>query len=206
MEAMDQRKKSRLIKGIIFNTVIIAGCIGFVMNFIIPKYDAISTMTTEISNAIEKSYSLKNNGVDGNSFRELLNKFGKKKDVPDIVFSDSDKLNKVLTKPTTVKGDYLSWLIEENGKTNILNKEIQENDRILGSIIPVFVNSSTVNASDDIDNQITLASFVSYVEKNILSKYALTSYVPVGISNILFPENKDTPVNIGSFKITLDFK
>lgn len=206
MEVMDQRKKSRLIKGIIFNIAIITGCVVFVMNFIIPKYDTISTMTTEISNAIERSYSLKNNGVDGNSFEELLNKFGKKKDVPDIVFFDSDKLNKILVKPATAKGDYLSWLIEENGKTNILNKEIQENDRILGNIIPVFVNSSTVNVSDDIDNQITLASFVSYVEKNILNKYALTSYVPIGISNILFPEKKNTSVNIGSFKITLDFK
>ena len=85
-------------------------------------------------------------------------------------------------------------------------KEIQENDSILGNIIPIFANSPVLSTQDDIDNQITLASFISYVEKDILGKYALTSYAPLGISNILFPDKKDTTVNIGSFKISLDFK
>jgi hypothetical protein len=56
-----------------------------------------------------------------------------------------------------------------------------------------------------VGNQITIASFISYIEKDILGKYSLVSYVPLGISNITFPDKKDTPVNIGNFKITIDF-
>lgn len=96
--------------------------------------------------------------------------------------------------------------MDENAKVTTLDKEIQENDQILGNIIPVFVNTSVSSADEDIENQISLASFISYIEKDILGKYSLTSYAPIGISNITFPDKKDTPVNIGSFKISLDFK
>jgi len=203
MEAMDKRKKSRLIKSIIFNIVVITACSLYITDFALPKYEKINLLTKEI-NEIDISFSnLKNDGVDSNSFAELLGRLGREKDISTTIFSDTEKLNSVLKKPKTAIGDYLSWIIEENGKVSTIDKEIQTNDKILGNIIPVFLNSSTVE--NDIDNQITLTSFISYVEKNILGKYSLTSYTPLGISNISFPDKKDTPINIGSFKIDLDF-
>ncbi len=206
MEAMDKRKKDRLIKGIVLNALVFTGCIVYVIAYVFPKYDEISATITKINDTAINTSSLKKDGVDRVSFEALLSKLGKKKEVPAIVFSDGEKLSKVLAKPATIQTDYLTWLIEENGKVNVLDKEIQENDVILGNIIPIFANSPTLNTEDDIDNQITLASFISYVEKDILGKYALTSYAPLGISNISFPDKKDTTVNIGSFKISLDFK
>lgn len=206
MEAMDKRKKDRLIKGVALNVLVSLGCIVYVVTYIMPKYDDIGDVTAKINETTTDISALKENGVNKDSFVALLNRLGKKKEVPDIVFADSEKLGKVLAKPATVKKDYLTWLVEENGKINTLDKEIRENDTILGNIIPVFANSPALDVPGDIDNQITLASFVSYAEKDILSKYSLTSYAPLGISNIAFPDKKDTPVNIGSFKITLDFK
>lgn len=206
MEAMDKRKKDRLIKGIILNTLVFLGCIVYIVVYILPKYDEVSATVTKINDTTVSISSLKNDGVKKDSFIELLNRFGKKKEVPDVVFSDGEKLDRVLEKPATVQGDYLAWLTEENGKVNVLDKEIQENDSILGNIIPIFANSPVLSTQDDIDNQITLASFISYVEKDILGKYSLTSYAPLGISNIVFPDKKGTSVNIGSFKISLDFK
>jgi hypothetical protein len=48
-----------------------------------------------------------------------------------MIFTDANKLNKVLMKPKTQKSDYLSWVMSENGKAALIDKEIQENDRIL---------------------------------------------------------------------------
>lgn len=206
MEAMDKRKKDRLTKGIVLNVIVFALCIGYIMMFIMPKYDEMGATMTKINDTTTQISSLRMNGVNRTSFEELLNRLWKKKEVPDVVFSDSEKLSKVLTKPVTAKKDYLAWLIEENGKVNALDQEIQENDKTLGNIIPIFINSSAANSSNDVDNQINLSSFISYVERDILSKYTLTSYAPLGISNIVFPDKKETPVNIGSFKINLDFK
>lgn len=202
---MDKRKKDRLTKGIVLNVLVFVGCVMYVIVSIVPKYGEIGIMTTKANSIITSITSLQKDGVDRNLFIELLNQQGKKKEVPDIVFADPEKLSMVLAKPATTNKDYLSWLSEENGKVNDLDKEIQENDAILGNIIPIFVNSPALNTSDDIGNQITLTNFISYVEKDILGKYTLASYAPLGISNITFPEKKDTPVNIGSFKITLDF-
>ena len=206
METMDKRKKNRIIKNIVFNVIVLIVCVGYIVSFIVPKYTEIGGTTEAINNTMQKSTSLEKDGVDSGSFAELLNKFGRKKEIPENVFSDGEKLSKALAKPATTQGDYLSWLVEENGKINLLDKEIQKNDRILGNIIPIFINSPTIDIENDIDNQITLTSFISYVEKDILARYSLTSYVPLGISNISFSEKKDTPVNIGSFKIALDFK
>lgn len=206
MEAMDKRKEERLVKGIVLNTLIFIGCIVYIIMVIMPKYDDIGTVTANTNAVMDRTSSFRQNGVDKASFEELLNQSGKKKEVPDVVFSDPEKLERVLKKPETVKKDYLAWLLEENGKVSALDKEIQENEAILGNIIPVFANSLTVNNSSDIDNQITLASFISYIEKDILSRYSLTSYMPLGISSVVFPDKKETPINIGSFKINLDFK
>lgn len=206
MEEMDKRKKDRIIKGVVLNIFVFIGCMIYTFFFVVPKYDDIDILTEKVNNTIASLSSLKKDGVDENSFVELIARLWKKKEVSDIVFSDVEKLGVVLKKPTTVAKDYLSWLIEENGKINALDKEIQENDAILGNIIPVFVSPSSTNMDSEIAEQITLASFVSYIEKDILGKYALVSYSPIGISNISFPDKKDTPVNIGSFKIALDFK
>lgn len=206
MEAMDKRKKDRLVKGVALNTLVFVGCITYIFLFVMPKYDDIDTTVGKINASLSDTSKLQKDGVDKDAFRELLTRLGKKKEVPDTVFSDPGKLSKVLLKPATVKKDYLAWLIEENGKISALDEEIRKNDAILGNIIPVFANSSTLNASNDMDNQLTLASLVSHVEKDMLGKYGLTSYSPIGISNISFPDKKDTPVNIGSFKISLDFK
>lgn len=205
MEVMDKRKKDRLVRGIILNTLVFIGCVSYIIMFILPKYSDMSAITTKINDTIMSASSLKKDGVNKDSFVELLNRLGKKTEVPDVVFSDGQKLNKALMKPIAQK-DYLTWLTGENGKVNALDKEIQGNDTILGNIIPIFANSASLNIESDIDNQITLANFISYIEKDILGKYALTSYVPLGISNITFPDKKETSVNIGSFKITLDFK
>lgn len=206
MEAMDKRKKDRLIRGITLNVIVCIGCIAYVYFFVVPKYETMNILIADINNTALVTASLKQEGVSASDFSNLLTRTGKRQEISDTVFSDSEKLGKALLKPANVSGDYLSWLIEENGKIADLDKEIRENEAILGSIIPVFTNSVSVDVESGLDNQITLTSFISYIEKNILGKYALTSYAPLGISNISFSDKRDSSVNIGSFKVSFDFK
>jgi hypothetical protein len=56
----------------------------------------------------------------------------------------------------------------------------------------------------NVQNKITLNSFITYIEEQIIKKYNLDSYSPVGIENIVFNNNSDA--NIGSFKINIDFE
>ncbi|MBP6981480.1 hypothetical protein KBB25_01755 [Candidatus Gracilibacteria bacterium] len=206
MEAIDKRRENRLIKGIVFSTLIFIGCIIYGTTFLLPKYNELGVVTNKANTIITDISALEKNGVNKDSFVELLTRLGKKKEVPDVVFTDSKKLTKALSKPTKIQKNYLEWLVEENGKVSLLDQEIRENDKILGNIIPVFVDSATINSEDDTENQITLASFISYIEKDILAKYSLSSYAPIGIGNVSFPDKKDVSINIGSFKITIDFQ
>ncbi|MDD2917279.1 MAG: hypothetical protein PHH70_05550 [Candidatus Gracilibacteria bacterium] len=206
MEMMDKRKKDRLIKGIVLNSFVLIGCAIYVFTFVEPKYTALGDSVAKINTLNGEITSLQNTGVNADSFQELLNRLGRMQEVSENIFSDPSKLTQVLTKPANIQKDYLSWLIDENGKVNDMDKEIGTNDRILGNIIPVFSNDGLSGNDSDVENQITLGSFISYIENNILGKYMLSSYVPLGISNITFPDKKDTPVNIGSFKVALDFK
>lgn len=206
MEAMDKRKKDRLIKGIALNTLVLVGCMFYIYTYVVPQYTTINDAIIQVNSTIADTSNLQSHGVNKDSFTELLNKSEKKKEIPDVIFTDPTKLNEVLKKPSDVTEDYLSWLMDESTKISTIDKEIAEIDTVLGNIIPTFVNSSHTSIDDSIDNKITLASFISYIEKDILGKYSLTSYAPLGISNITFPEKNNTSVNIGSFKITLDFK
>ena len=206
MEAMDKRKKDRLIKGITLNAIILFGCLAYVLMYIIPQYTLLDETIAQVNSTITSTAKLQSDGVNKDTFTELLNKSDKKKEIPDIILTDSAKLDEVLKKPAGITKDYLNWIMDENGKINTLDKEIKDVETILGNIIPVFISSSNTNIDDNMDNQITLASFISYIEKDILGRYSLTSYAPLGISNITFPEKNNTSVNIGSFKVTLDFK
>ena len=131
MEVMDKKQIDRLTKGVALNVFVFLCCAIYIVMSILPKYTTIGEMVTKINDTTTSISSLKSDGVDAVSFTSLLNSLGRKKEVPDIVFSDSEKLNKVLKKPTDFKKDYLSWLVDENNKVSTLDKEIQANDAIL---------------------------------------------------------------------------
>ena len=74
MEAMDKRKKDRLTKGIVLNVIVFALCIGYIMMFIMPKYDEMGATMTKINDTTTQISSLRMNGVNRTSFEELLNR------------------------------------------------------------------------------------------------------------------------------------
>lgn len=176
MEELDKRKRERMIRAIALNTTAFIAIAIYIFISIMPKYDAIGAVVDEINDVYSKITALHSNGVDTASFSELLTKYGRKKEISDVILSDTTTLNKILKK--TGGKDYLDWLVSENKKVPALNTEIQNNERILGNIIPVYANTQSA-AITDIGNQITLSSFVSYVEKDILGKYELSSYAPL---------------------------
>lgn len=209
MKIIDKRTRDRLIKGIMLNISVLLGCLIYIYMYIVPQYTMINETIAQTNTTIINTVSLKSDWVNTDLFAELLDKLGKRNEIQNLIFTDSTKLNEVLKKPATVKKDYIDWLIDENKKINVLNEEIFNNNMILGNIIPILVNSSTINPEDNVDNQITLSSFISYIEKDILAKYSLSSYASLGMSNIIFPEKdekENNSINIGSFKVTIDFK
>lgn len=202
---MDKKQKDRYIKGISLNVFIILGILVYIFWFVVPKYSQASELSAKINDTYTHVHSLRDKGVDAAAFKKLLGTYNKKKDVPDSVFSDNQKLERVLKKPATFKGNYLAWILSENGKIETINAEVEQNDRILGNIIPNYTATFAEDTSL-IKNQITFSSFITYVEKEILGKYSLTSFSTLGMDNISFDSDKKSAVNIGSFKISLDFK
>jgi|GEM_PF-4055243 len=206
MEEIDKKQKDRYIKGISLNVFIILGILVYIFWFVLPKYTFIGELSAKINDTYSHIHSLRDNGVDGAEFKKLLATYNKKKDIPDSVFSDAAKLEQVLKKPTTFKGNYLAWILDANGKIETINAEVEKNDRILGNIIPNYTSVALSEDAAIIKNQITFSSFINYVEKEILNKYSLTSFSTLGLDNISFDSDKKSTVNIGSFKISLDFK
>lgn len=121
---MDKRKKDRLIKGIVLNSFVLIGCAIYVFTFVEPKYTALGDSVAKINTLNGEITSLQNTGVNADSFQELLNRLGRMQEVSENIFSDPSKLTQVLTKPANIQKDYLSWLIDENGKVNDMDKEI----------------------------------------------------------------------------------
>ena len=176
MEEMDQRQKARYIKGTILNAIVIVLLGVYIFGFVSSKYGDIGNMTSQINEIQSATQSLKDKGVDAKKFEDLLNRSGRKQELSTEVFSDKPKLEQALKKPDSFHGDYIAWISEENSKIDTINTEIAKNDKILGNIIPNYTNMALADNSSIITNQITLQSFIEYIEKDILAKYSLTSF------------------------------
>lgn len=99
MEEMDKKQKSKYIKEITLNIVMTLGIIALFSMFILPKYDTIGELTQKINETNAAIANLKTNGVNATEFETLAARYGRKKDLSNEVFSDKDKLAKVLAKP-----------------------------------------------------------------------------------------------------------
>ena len=148
------------------------------------------------------------NGVSVDRLKTILERNLKDKKQISSIFSDQEKLADAIKKPSSITTRYDEWLLSEAGKESQLDAEVARNADIIGNIIPTFASQNIVNANlKEVDNIINFKSFVEYVEINLLKKYQLESYSPVGLSSITFDkESSKTASNIGSFKITLDVK
>lgn len=208
MESAERRQKTRYVLGIVLNGVISLAIVLGIFLIAAPKYEELSSLIDHINATNAEAESLRVQGVDVPKFEALLQTSGRRKELSSDVFSDRARLSRVLVKPAGTKGDYVTWTTAEAGTIDSINEEIANNDRILGNIIPNYVPDVSETSSADsnpIRNQVNLQSFVNYVEQNILAKYSLSSFAPIGINNITFDSTKTSTVNIGSFRLSLDF-
>ncbi len=110
MDEMDKKQKDRYIKGISLNVSMIFGILIYVFWFISPNYALVGELSAKINDTYTHIHSLREEGVNKSEFKKLLGMYDKKKEISDSVFSDEAKLERVLKKPTTFKGDYIAWI------------------------------------------------------------------------------------------------
>lgn len=101
MEELDQRKRERMTKAIIFNSVVVIGILICIYIYMIPKYTAIAEAVAQVNKTNAAISSLKKDGVNTASFTELLTTYSRKKEVPETIFTNAEKLDSLLKKPAT---------------------------------------------------------------------------------------------------------
>ncbi|EKE26506.1 MAG: hypothetical protein ACD_4C00259G0002 [uncultured bacterium (gcode 4)] len=196
---MEKREKQWYIRWLILNSIIVIWLLIFAFNFIIPKYDEISSISAQWNTLFTDIKKIEYYWYSVNDLQTLFAKhqFTDTKNL----FVDKNKLTSTLTKSPDYNGKtYNEWLNDEIWKLDFYNSEIQNNKNILWNIIPTFSDSAW--SVKWVDNKITLETFINYIEENLLKKYNLQSFSSIWIDNVTF--DKDKKNNIWIFKLDLD--
>jgi hypothetical protein len=200
---LDKKKQSRLIKSITLNVLLSIMLAAFLGLYVYDGYAAIESKANELNDMLRSFNAMKSDGIDGRKYQTLTSKIASANRNKDEKV-DFDKLTAVLKKPQNANVSYMEWVKSELAKGDDYDKIIENNNRIIGNILPTF--SETPSPENDIfaKNRITLKSFIKYVEEDLLKKYNLESFSPIGLTNITFSTSQVGAVNIGSYKVNLD--
>lgn len=190
---MDKKEKQKLIHSIIFNSVLILLLLLFLGLYLVPWHADYSQKTVEANELYQSYNKLKYNGIEINDLQRIFAKHSSNKAIKDSL-KDKDKLVNILKKNNSSL-EYMTWINNELAKQAQFNQEIKNNEAILWNILPVFYQywNSYNSESTQIQYQITLENFTSFVENDILKQYDIDSYSPIGIDNITF--DKSGPKN-----------
>lgn len=92
---------------------------------------------------------------------------------------------------------------QELAKKDEYSAQAEINDKIISGIIPTY-SELTIDNSDFEKNRITLADLIFFVENDLLKRFNLTSFSPIGFSNLSFAKQKSAVINIGTYRIPLE--
>lgn len=198
---MEKKEKQKYIKWIIFNWVFIFCFLLFIFIYAIGTYDEIWNKSLEWNTLNAEIKDIKNNWLKED---EVEKKFSESSftDTKNV-FDDKKKVELAIKKPLNYSKNYSDWLNDEISKIDIYNNEIEKNKKILWNIIPAFSDYNDWTSTWSNSN-LTLESFISYIEDNILKKYNLESFSTVWIDNVSFDNSKSNSSNIWFFKVSLD--
>ena len=201
MENLEKRKQQALVRSIILSAlgITILAVIAFV--YIIPTYTEISSKIADI-NAVNADYQKKsNNWLEVAEFFSLATQHAK------LTFNEEERKNSkdiaLLLKKSDPSLTYSDWVNKELAKKDEYSTLAEMNDKIISGIIPTYSELITDNSFFE-KNRITLTDLVFFVENDLLKKFDLTSFSPVGFNNLSFAKQKSAVINIGTYKIPLE--
>ena len=203
-EIFSENKRSFISIAIyLFTTCVI---VYIITSFVLPQYDQLDQETQKLNTMIADNAKLKKNGFTASQFKAAATTHGKK---VDSLLTDPKQLDAILKKPESNSKDYLTWIMSKNQDVKDRSQEIQNNQAVISNILPMFASANPINSistSTPIRRQITLDTFVAFVENVILRGFNLQSPSTIGFRTINFDASSSGAINVGTFKIPLDFK
>ncbi len=151
---------------------------------------------------------MRKNGISPQRFISLASKSSGKtpKNQTDLLKPENVEL--VIRDGFDGKGDYYEWLNAEvnSGSIQKIDRMIAEKNEVIGDVIPSYAEKAPNPDPGFEQNQITVATFIEYVEEKILKRFRIASYSPIGIENVGFDNSQNTIINIGTFEFPIEFE
>lgn len=181
-------------------TLIVGVVIGSWL-YTMPLYSELSTSVTETNQVIVDYKNLANNGIEYKLIEGLLRSSKWKEELIGIIQSAPLETQAVTKK---VWWDpYLTWLINEIGKSQEDKEKLAIKKWRLNSILPTL-NPISNNINED---TVSLKKYITFVEENIIKKFNLDSTAALSIQNIKYgTKGGAMPETVGSFDNDISFK
>lgn len=184
-----------------------------------PKLEEANQNVEQANIAIEKYNKLNKDGIEYWNLKGKIKNVGGydsliaviDENIAEVAKQDKDTPNEqkipkvedvIKASWTNSEKPYSEWLSYTIKTLNSDKENIKKEKEKINSILPTL---SPVGDTTD-ETSITLRNYISYVEQNILKKFNILSFSPLGITGINYSENQKNSKNpIGSFQMELNF-
>lgn len=208
---MDIKEKIKIKNQLIFNWVLIF-ILSLVTYYLFNQYSDLSVKMDEANKLFSYYNQIKNNWIDINDLARVSAKFWQNKEIVSAL-NDKERLKWIITK-SDKSADYPTWLNIELSKESKNQEEKLKNENIIWNILPIFYQYwdwTLDNKWKNVDYQITLDNFTSFVENKLLKAHNISSYSTIWMDNIVFDNqwwknNMNSSSVIWSFFLNLDFQ
>lgn len=189
--------------------VLLVASLAAIFLYALPKYDEIALQVEASNAAVERYRGISENGIAFSDLVSTLRREGGNEELIKLVTNSPENVKNIIKK--TGNEAYLDWI------ANVLSSSDQDRALLvasrarINSIIPTL---SPVSGNID-ENSITLREYVTFVEQNILKKFSINSFAPLGIDGVKYQEEKSassseniikTADAIGEFSVKIDFQ
>lgn len=181
-----------------------------------PKLAEVNDKVAQANITLENYKKLNENGIEFNILKNKIKSIGGYESLIALIDENIEEVNnqpkdisedkKIPEVKNIIKKEgndpYLTWLTSVSNSTTEEKDKIKTEKEKINTILPTL-SPITDNNSEE---SITLRNYIAYVEQNILKKYNILSFSPLGITGINYNENqKDSKNPIGSFQLELNF-
>lgn len=181
-----------------------------------PKLAEVNDKVAQANITLENYKKLNENGIEFNVLKNKIKTVGWYESLIALIDENIEEAN---NQPKDISEDkkmpevkniikkegndpYLTWLTSVSNSTTEEKEKIKIEKSKINTILPTL---SPITDSTN-EESVTLRNYIAYVEQNILKKYNILSFSPLGITGINYNENqKDSKNPIGNFQLELNF-
>ena len=192
-------QREHLTYSLILQVAILTWLAILTWTYILPWMQVIHANQIAAKSSIEKFKKIKESWLEISELEVILSAMKGKGELLKIIWASREATGQVIRKDES--GDYINWLYEKLAESSKDRNDLKAIKMLINSILPTL---SPTNSNID-EEHMTLKSYISFIEKEFLKKYNISSNIVLWVDGITYGADTMAP-GVWNFELRLEFR